>query len=62
MHFIHVENALDGDALVASIDHGPDSLKEAIPSLGKRSKLFQSSKKHFSDQQVLDILMCSSLV
>lgn len=37
--FPSVDNDLDGEALAAAIGQGPESLKEAIPSLSKRLKL-----------------------
>ena len=39
IHYDFVDNDLDGEALIAAIDRGPETLKEAIPSLGKRLKL-----------------------
>lgn len=48
------DNDLDGEALVAALDHGPEALKEAIPSLGKRLKLIRVLKSlSFQDQQVV---------
>ena len=34
-----LENDLDGEALAVAVGQGPESLREAIPSLSKRLKL-----------------------
>ena len=41
-HF--VDNDIDGEALLAALDQGADSLKEIIPSLSQRLKLFGALK------------------
>ena len=52
---LFTENDLDGEALAAVLDQGPESLKEAIPSLGQRLKLIRTLKMiPLSDQQVTD--------
>ena len=49
-----VGNDLDGEALIGALEHGPDALKEVIPSLGKRLKLIHVLKNiHHKDQQVV---------
>jgi len=35
---------LDGEALISAANFGPDALKEAIPSLGKRLRLLATIK------------------
>lgn len=44
-----IAHDLDGEALVAAIDHGLEALKEALPSLGKQLKLI-SCLKTIQDQ------------
>lgn len=49
----HEDNDLDGFALAAVVDQGPESLKEVIPSLGKRLKLIHALKSFgITDQLV----------
>ena len=50
---IITENDLDGEALISALEHGPEALKEAIPSLGKRLKLNRVLKTIQQDQQVI---------
>ena len=38
------ENELDGESLSAALSQGPESIKEAIPSLSKRLKLLGAIK------------------
>ena len=55
LKFLHsiTENDLDGKIPISALEHGPEALKEAIPSLGKRLKLNRVLKTIQQDQQVI---------
>ena len=54
---IITENDLDGEALISALEHGPEALKEAIPSLDKRLKLNWVLKTIQQDQQVIYVYL-----
>ena len=53
-----IENDLDGEAISAAVQQGPETLKEVVPSLGKRLKIFAALNKLKSQDEVRLYVMC----